>query len=1528
MNPVLKLLQGQQLSATTKTGLSFATFLCAAFLLFLSAAKPVQAAGTVVAWGANDLGQSAVPAGVSNITAVAGGATHSLTIKSPTTVIGWGDNSHGETAARSNLVNAVAIAAGSGFSLALQSNGVVVGWGTQSTVPAGLTNVAAISASLSNVMALTRDGKLISWGNVPAAPSNVTNVVAIAAGNSHSLALKGDGTVVAWGDGTLGNTNVPVGLTNVVALSAGQYHSIVLKGDGTLVAWGNNTWGQGSVPVGLSNVVAISAGAFHNLALKRDGTVAVWGDNTFLQTNAPPGLSNVVGIAAGRFHNLVIIGNGFPVITVQPVSQYNPATGDAFFTVVATGLAPLNYQWQRDGTNIMDATNAVLSLPALATTDAGSYSVTVSNSVGTVKSGNVFLPPVWRRPFFLLQPADQTALCNDSPTLQVAADGTKPLSYQWWFGGSPIAGATNATLALSHVTDAQTGPYSVVVTNVNGSATSQVAVLVVVGQPPSITSSKTAAGKQGASFTYTITGLQTPTSFSASGLPSGLTVNATNGVIQGTPLVSGIFNVTLGTANLCSSAQTNLTLTIATSVPAITSALTATGIEASAFNYRIRGSDTPTSFGASSLPQGLVVNPVTGIISGTPVYAGTYNATISASNVWGTGTASLHLIISNALVNALAIADVTTNYLSPYLLDFQFSLRNNSDPALGDAVVADPQLFTVTAFENGVAISTNETSVILQSASSKVLKAFLALDFTASVGSLANGDSNNDGVSDAVDAEVGAAQTFVDQQPDDAQIGVYEFHRDDQKPQQVQSLTTDKTLLDNSIAGIWTNYVHNFPAGSRAWDAVGMAITALGTNNVDEQHAVVFCSDGYDTSSTNTVNNIIAAAQTANVQIYCVGFGDQIDTATLQSITSQTLGRYYTATNLSDLAVKFAQIGKDLNGRYVLRWATLKRSATAFTPTFQITYQGITAGSPPNPPPVITDTNYTYTTNMSGAVTTNTVYTYMTNYIISPYLPTAYAGDVTIGSLRLVSDAVVHPAAITLRATYVPRYIRQINVHYQANWPCTATLESTNTGEMLSGWSLTETNDGAGGKWAILKSPNTQSLATSIPFASFGPLLTFNFHDVLNASNAFSIFSADNTIYTNTGSQSFVFENTNAFITVYPTLPYGTPVPWLIQYGFTNPGNWVTDETSRDSQGRPVWQDYVAGLNPTNPGSVFIVRNLAPAGSPPQYQITFSTALNRTYRLETSTNLFLWQTLQDGIVGTGTNVTITDSRNLTGAAPSYYRVAVVGYSGNLIGSMRLDADTNAHPSVVTLSATNIPANVTRIRLHYRANWPGVISLQSTGPGKMLYGWNLTTTNDGAGGQWLLLTSFNPLDLASSIPFASFGPLLTFTFHDVLDATNIFSVFDVDNTIYTSTGNQSFALTNAISFITVYPALPFATPVPWLIGYGFTNNFAAAETNDPDADGIPTWQEYLAGTNPTNSSSIFKVQSLVPTGTPGNYQITFSTALNRTYRVETSTNLLTWQPLQSGIAGTGGNVTVTDNRIQPPATQTFYRVAVY
>ncbi len=1219
--------------------------LCIALLFAQQTVTLCHAGGAVVAWGDNSALQSQVPAGLSNAVAVSAGFLHSVALRSDGTVVSWGYNFFGQTNTPPGLTNVTAISAGYSLSLALKSDGSLAGWGSPA-VPGGLNNVTAIAAGWDHALALKSDGTVMAWGTQTSVPAAATNVIAIAAGNGHSLALRLDGTVVGWGDNAYGKTNVPAGLNNVVAIAAGEDHSLALKGDGAVVAWGGNYSGQATIPAGLSNVVGIAAGALHSLALKNDGTLAAWGDNTHNQSIIQPGLSGYFAISGGGYHSLALKGNGMPVLTVQPTSQRVATGRTVSFPALAAGAQPLSYQWNRNGTNLPGATSYLLSLSNVQLTDSGSYTAVAGNFAGSVTSAVAVLTVIISPPVVLIQPQDLNAFCGDTAIFQPGIDGSSPLRYQWRFEDGTIPGATQSNLVLSNVLPAQAGRYSVVVTNGSGAITSAVARLTVPIEPPYITSPLAVTAKQGQSFGYQITGLHSPTRFGAGPLPLGLTVNS-NGFISGAPLESGTFGPLITTINACSSDSEALVINIDSSAPVITSPLSVLGTEEAGFSYQITATGSPTNFGATSLPLGLTLNPTNGLISGVSVYSGNFDSTIFASNVWGFGSATLHFSFANAPISGLSIANVTYNYSSPYLLDFQFSLRDDNDPTIGHAVVADPRLFTVVCKEDDVPISASETAVISERGSSKLLKAYLVLDFTESIASLDNGDSNGDGISDAVENMVGGAQEFVNQQPGDAQIGVYEFHRDDVAPQKVVGLTTDKALLNRSIAGIWTNYVQWFPAGSRCWDGLVAAIGALGATNKDEQHFVIFVSDGKDESSTSTVTGVITAATNNRVKVYCIGFGSELDASTLQSITTETGGRYYTAGTPADLAVEFAEIGKDLNGQYLLRWATLKRAtstSTSFMPSFAVTYQGLTALSPTNP--IITTTNITPpATNPPPDVT---------NIIIAPYFPVQHAGDVTIGSLRLVANAEVLPRSVTLRAFYVPRYIRQFRIHYRANWPCTSTLLSSDVGQILNGWSLSETADGAGGKWLQLISPYPQSLTNSIPFGALGNLVKFSLRDMVDSTNAFSLITMDNTVYTNTGGQSFVIENTNSFLAAYPVLPYGTPVPWLIAHGFVN--NFAAAELGdADGDGALNWQEYQANTDPLNGASKFVIRSVSRAIDG-RLQILVSTALNRTYRVDSSSDLLNWQVVQDNIQGTGSDVLVTDTRFLPGITRLFYRV--------------------------------------------------------------------------------------------------------------------------------------------------------------------------------------------------------------------------------------------------------------------------------
>jgi hypothetical protein len=122
------------------------------------------------------------------------GSTSSTT---PGQVVAWGNNWYGVATVPAGLSDVIAIAAGGYHNLVLRSNGTVVAWGSsywgQATVPAGLSDVTAIDAGDIHSLALRSDGTVVAWGNnsygQTELPAGLSDVTAIAAGGVHSLAL-------------------------------------------------------------------------------------------------------------------------------------------------------------------------------------------------------------------------------------------------------------------------------------------------------------------------------------------------------------------------------------------------------------------------------------------------------------------------------------------------------------------------------------------------------------------------------------------------------------------------------------------------------------------------------------------------------------------------------------------------------------------------------------------------------------------------------------------------------------------------------------------------------------------------------------------------------------------------------------------------------------------------------------------------------------------------------------------------------------------------------------------------------------------------------------------------------------------------------------------------------------------------------------------------------------------------------------------------------------------------------------------
>ncbi len=203
-------------------------------------------------------------------------------------------------------------------------------------------------------------------------------------------------------------------------------------------------------------------------------------------------VSNNAGSATSNAAMLTVAAApSAPTITTQPASQIVAAGANLNLAVAASGTAPLSFQWRKDGSPVAGATNATYSIPSAQSSQAGSYTVVVTNSAGSATShaATLTVTAAPLAPTITVQPAGLTVSIGANATLAVVAVGTAPLSYQWRKDGSPIAGATNATYSMASAQSSHAGSYTVIVSNGAGSVTSSAAVLTIVtSSPPTISS--------------------------------------------------------------------------------------------------------------------------------------------------------------------------------------------------------------------------------------------------------------------------------------------------------------------------------------------------------------------------------------------------------------------------------------------------------------------------------------------------------------------------------------------------------------------------------------------------------------------------------------------------------------------------------------------------------------------------------------------------------------------------------------------------------------------------------------------------------------------------------------------------------------------------------------------------------------------------------------------------------------------------------------------------------------------------------
>ena len=476
-----------------------------------------------------------VASGVANVSA---GGSHTMFLKTDGTLWGMGGNYSGElgdgsTTQRATPVQVASgvasVSAGGSYTMFLKTDGTL--WGMGYNVAGGLG-----------------DGTQNSRTTPVQVASGVSTV---SAGSSHTMFLKTDGTLWGMGlnmggplgDGTQNSRTTPVQVASGVAsVSAGSSYTMFLKSDGTLLGMGYNYYGRlgdgtttsrttpvrsavglfsnaATLTVNTPPVIttqpatqAVTVGFPINLVVVATGNPAPtyqWrkaGSNIPNATNASYTVSSATTGDAGT-HTVVVTNSVSSVtsneavvtvtpaapatITVQPTHVAANLGQSATLSVTVSGSPTPSIQWLKNGSAIAGATTTTYAISSVSPADAATYTATVQNVYNGTTYSLTTSPAVLTviaAPVFTTHPVSRTVLAGTQVALSAAVQGLAATTFQWRKNGAAIGGATGSSYAIAAAATTDSGTYTVVATNGEGSTTSNPAELIVNAVVPPIIS--------------------------------------------------------------------------------------------------------------------------------------------------------------------------------------------------------------------------------------------------------------------------------------------------------------------------------------------------------------------------------------------------------------------------------------------------------------------------------------------------------------------------------------------------------------------------------------------------------------------------------------------------------------------------------------------------------------------------------------------------------------------------------------------------------------------------------------------------------------------------------------------------------------------------------------------------------------------------------------------------------------------------------------------------------------------------------
>ena len=469
-------------------------------------------------------------------------------------------------------------------------------------------------------------GAQITWGGTPL---TTTYTAATSSTSAYYTAAYLTATVPATDLLAIGATAVGVTQTQLSTTASSSTINFTVATDVvTFNTAGNNTW---TCPAGVTSITVGSWGA---------GGGGGYGVYEYASGGSGAGgsfIQSTISVTPGQTYNLTVGTGGAGGDSLSGIPTTDGGQGGSSYFGNSTAGSPTGASLLAVGGNGGLSTH-VTGTSSAHNTAAGGAAVSTGNSTTGTLIASLY--------------GSAGGSAAGSSWTSAAGNGAN--------GGTGGAGAPTGTSNVGSNGNApggggsggndKTGSFASYNEFGGNGAAGQIQILYSL--PSSVTNSTLTASAQVGSpaTTYTITGSNVPTSFNATGLPPGLSVNTSTGAITGTPTdVSGSpYSVTLYASNGVSGGSTETLIYTITALPGITSGSTVTGKVGTTYTsgsplYTTTASNSPTSFtlASGSMPTGLTFNS-NGTITGTPASGtfGVYTLSIYATNGSGNGPAS------------------------------------------------------------------------------------------------------------------------------------------------------------------------------------------------------------------------------------------------------------------------------------------------------------------------------------------------------------------------------------------------------------------------------------------------------------------------------------------------------------------------------------------------------------------------------------------------------------------------------------------------------------------------------------------------------------------------------------------------------------------------------------------------------------------------------------------------------------------------------------------------------------------------